>query len=493
MIDSKLKGKFIMELVKSVLNENKLRESLIELRQVLKEDTSFIRNLQLRDKLIFLLENEDPKVRKNAALLLGYYEESIPILIKAYYNEKTEYVKDAYLKGISQQNYLDFISELKQIQKKLLDCDDVSSKHIQAQLRIINPLILKSQSHKKKLIKLKHEPIDVILTTLPYYQFVVFEHVLSLRYKPVSQGVLVRTDSLYDLQSIRVYKEMLLPVGVSLIKQNIDDITMGLKQSHILTILEKMYDENSFFYYRVVDELREKKPYLVKQVSQKVFELFPQKLLNSSKDYDIEIVLKEVKKGTVNIYLRLSHLENPRFHYRKYVIATSIHPYVAATLMQLAEPYMKDDAKVLDPFVGTGTLLIERNIIKPTHFSMGVDIYADAIEMARKNAKIANQNIYFVHKDTLRFSNKEMFDEIVTDMPTFAQLRDEEQLHQLYDRFFARIHRLVKPGGYVFLYTSEISLVRKNLRLHADYLLLEEHYEIPRGKHMFYFFIMKLK
>lgn len=493
MIDIKLKGKFVMELVKNVLNENNLRESLIELKKVFRDDTSFSHNLQLRDKLIFLLEHEDPKVRKNAALLLGYYEDSLSVLIKAYCNEKTEYVKEAYLKGISQQDCHDFVYELKEIQQQLLNCNDVSAKHIQAQLKVLNPLILRSQPHKKKLIKLKHEPIDVILTTLPYYQFVVFEHVLSLRYKPVSQGVLVRTDSLYDLQSIRVYKEMLFPIGVSLLKQNIDDITNGLKQSHILEILEKLYDENSFFYYHVVDELREKKPQLIKQVSQKIFELFPQKLLNSSNNYDIEIVLKEVKKGTVNIYLRLSHLKNPRFNYRKNIIATSIHPYVAATLVQLAEPYMKDDAKVLDPFVGTGTLLIERNMIKPTHFSMGIDIYGHAIEMARKNAKIANQNIYFVHKDTLRFSNKEMFDEIVTDMPTFAQLRDEEQLRQLYDRFFARIHRLVKPGGYVFLYTSEISLVRKNLRLQADYLSLEEHYEIPRGKNMFYFFIIKLK
>ena len=78
-------------------------------------------------------------------------------------------------------------------------------------------------------------------------------------------------------------------------------------------------------------------------------------------------------------------------------------------------------------------------------------------------------------------------------MPTFAQVKDEEQLRDLYDRFFERIHRLIKPGGNVFIYTSEIALVRKNLRLQADYLSLEEHYDIPRGKNMFYFFIIKVK
>ncbi len=483
----------VMDLVENILKDKNLRESLIELRKQFQEEMSLDKYSQLQDKLKKLLQHEDPKVRKNVAILLGYYKGNIPILLEAYHHEEIEYVKEAYLKGISQQNCHEYLYELKNIQQKLLKSEEVSAKHIQAQLKVLNPLILDHQPHKKKLIKLKHQPIDVILTTLPYYQFVVFEHVLPLLYKPISQGVLVRTDSLYDLQSIRVYKEMLIPVGAALLNPNIEDITEGLKRCYILNILERIYDENSFFYYRVVDELREKNSQLIKQVSQKIFELYPQKLLNSSHNYDIEIVLKEVKRGTVNIYLRLSHLSNPRFHYRKNVISNSIHPYVAATLVQIAKPYMKDDAKVLDPFVGTGTLLIEKNIVKPSHFSMGVDIYGQAIEMARKNTKIANQTIYYVHKDALRFCNKEMFDEIITDMPTYAQLKDEKQLTDVYDRFFARIHRLVKPGGYVFLYTSEIALVRKNLRLQDNYLSLEEHYEIPRGKHMFYFFIIRLK
>ena len=137
--------------------------------------------------------------------------------------------------------------------------------------------------------------------------------------------------------------------------------------------------------------------------------------------------------------------------------------------------------------------MIEKNYVVPSKFAMGIDVFGKGIEAARKNSKAAGQNIYFVHKDALRFVNNEMFDEIITDMPTLPQMNDPRLLHELYDRFFARIHRLVKPKGYVFLYTSEISLVRKNLRLQEGYLTLVEHYEIPRGKNMFYFFIMQLK
>lgn len=481
-----------MDLILNILNDINLRESLITLK--CDNNARLIRaNSELKDKLILLLKHEDPKVRKNAALLMGHFKDCVPYLLDAYKCDDTEYVKEAYLKSISLHDCKDYIDELTQIQDECLKNDEVSTKHIQAQLKILNPLLLKYNTRKKKIVLLKHPYVDVILTTLPYYQFVTFEHVIPLKYKPVSQGVLVRTSSIYDLQKIRVYKEMLLPIGASLIPQTLEDIENALRKSSLLDVLNRLYNDNTPFYYKVVDGLREKNSQLVKEVSKKVYEIFDGKLLNSSENYDIEIILKEVKQGSINIYLKLSHFDNPRFQYRKHAIANTMHPYVAATLVQLAKPYMMDNAKVLDPFAGVGTLLIEKNIIKPSHFSMGIDVYGQGIDMAKKNAKLANQNIHFVHKDTLRFTNAEPFDEIITDMPTFAQMKDQDKLADLYDRFFARIHRLVRPGGFVFLYTSEIALVRKNLRLQQGYLELEEHYDIPRGKNMFYFFIIKVK
>ncbi|WP_028042430.1 hypothetical protein [Candidatus Stoquefichus massiliensis] len=481
-----------MDFVSNIKNNERIRESLIELKA--HDELKLDNDQELKMKLIDLLNHEDPKVRKNSAILLGYYEDTVDVLLKAYQQEKTEYVKNAYLKGISMQDCHHYLNDLKIIQSQLMHFEDIETKHVQAQLKILNPLILKNQAHKRKIIKLKHEPVDVILTSLPYYQFVLFESVLHLKYKPVTQGVLVRTDSIYDLLNIRPYKEMLIPLRRAT-KMNLtfESIMDGLKNCNICELLDILYDDQSVFYFRVVDSLRYKDPTLIKKVSEKLFELYPQKLLNTTENYDIEVVLKEVRKDQVNAYLKLTHLRNPRFNYRRDVIATSMQPYVAATLIELAKPYMKDDGKVLDPFVGTGTLLIEKNFVKPSKFAMGIDIYGNGIESARKNTKLAGQTIYYVHKDSLRFVNNEMFDEILTDMPTLAQINDVHQLHDIYDRFFDRIKRLVKPGGYVFLYTSEISLVRKNLRLQEGYLNLIEHYEIPRGKNMFYFFIMKVK
>lgn len=483
-----------MKCVKNIKDNINVRESLIELKTVIQKDHTVIKDKELKQNLINLLNNEDPKVRKNSAILLGVYQDTAELLLDAYKKETTEYVKDAYLKGISMQECGRYIEELLQIQSSLMQLEDSSPKHIQAQLKILNPLILKYQTHKKKVIKLKHEPVDVVLTSLPYYQFVIFESVLNLKYKPVAQGVLVRTDSLYDLVNIRTYKDMLIPLhGASGLNIEIIDIEAGIKRCNLIEILDKLYDDHSVFYYRVVDGLREKNPALIKKVSEKLFETYPNRLLNVTEDYDIEIVLKEIRKDKVNMYIRLSHFKSRRFEYRKEVIPTSMHPYVAATLMNIAKPYMINNAKVLDPFVGSGTLLIERNIIKDTRFSMGLDIYGIGIEGAKKNANLAGLNLHFVHKDALRFVNTEMFDEVVTDMPTLAQMKDQRALNDLYDRFFERLKRWVRPEGYIFLYTSEISLVRKNLRIHEGYFELVEHYEIARGKNMFYFFIIQMK
>ena len=49
-----------------------------------------------------------------------------------------------------------------------------------------------------------------------------------------------------------------------------------------------------------------------------------------------------------------------RFAYRKKAIPASINPVTAASIMRLCRPYMREDAKVLDPFCGSGTMLIER-------------------------------------------------------------------------------------------------------------------------------------
>lgn len=47
-----------------------------------------------------------------------------------------------------------------------------------------------------------------------------------------------------------------------------------------------------------------------------------------------------------------------------------MHPSLAALIMELAAPYLKENAQIIDPFCGVGTMLIERDIRVPARENM---------------------------------------------------------------------------------------------------------------------------
>ncbi len=64
-------------------------------------------------------------------------------------------------------------------------------------------------------------------------------------------------------------------------------------------------------------------------------------------------------------------------------------------LVALAEPYLKENAQILDPFCGVGTMLIERDIRVPAREKYGIDIFGEAIRGARENASYAGENQFY--------------------------------------------------------------------------------------------------
>ena len=477
--------------------EKSLRTSLIELKNNSNGNEPIFFDHTFYEELISYLDNEDPKVRKNSALLIGMYsfDDVVSVLLKGYHKEEKEFVKDAYLKGCLNHNCRPYIEEFEKIQKELMNNDhEEHAKHVQSQLKIVNQIILKNKKIHPKMIKMQHHYIDVILTTIPWYQYTLFEDIHKTIYKPVGQGVLVRSTSLMELKELRNYEEMLIPLS-HCANMVIDDeiIVESINHSSLKDLLGFLYDSDEPFYFKVEDRLKKKNNVLINKVATGLSRSNPSFLLNSPHYYEILIVLKELRSDTVNAYLKLPDIENRRFTYRKEATAFSLKPFVAATLMKLAAPYLIDYARVLDPFCGSGTLLIERYKAKNVRFMIGIDTYKEAIDIAKKNASRAKAKINFINKDALRFVNNEDFDEIFTDMPTREQMSDHDSLTNLYDRFFKRIPRLVKHGGHVMIYTSELNLVRKNLRLHQNILSLLEHFELIRERRKYYFFIIKVR
>ena len=156
------------------------------------------------------------------------------------------------------------------------------------------------------------------MTTLPYYQFTLFDYVLDYKYKPVGQGVLVRTKSVYDLLPLRNYKDMIIPIkNCSLMEKDGDVIVERIRNSNLMELLENLFDNADSFYYKLTDTFREKDSKLMNTVVKGLLELYPDRLLNATKNYEIEIVLKELMPKKISAYLKLTLLDNPRFDYRK--------------------------------------------------------------------------------------------------------------------------------------------------------------------------------
>ena len=147
-----------------------------------------------------------------------------------------------------------------------------------------------------------------------------------------------------------------------------------------------------------------------------------------------------------------------RFDYRKESIAASINPVTAASIMRVCEPYMKPDADVLDPFCGSGTMLIERAMLKPAASLVGVDISAQAIKAALANRRASGLRIALIHGDILGYGAAQ-YDEIIANMPFGIRVSGHESNLKLYAAFVSKLLTLLKDGGYAFLLTQEKKLL----------------------------------
>ena len=155
--------------------------------------------------------------------------------------------------------------------------------------------------------------------------------------------------------------------------------------------------------------------------------------------------------------------------------------------MEIAKPYLKENAQILDPFCGVGTMLVERNMLVPAREIYGIDIFGEAIEKARENAILAKCRINYIHRDFFDFHHDYLFDEIITDMPMRGN-KTKEEMDLLYRRFFQKAKEVLTGQGIIIMYTNEIGLVKKQLRINKQFKLIQE--TCMQKKNEFYLLII---
>lgn len=461
----------VKSLYENICAGRDIRASLIELKQEMKDEDHKRAFVYLLGgdfgELTKLLYHDDAKIRKNAALILGNLEceDVLPDLWKAYENEVQRFVKTAYLKGMAEYDYEAYLPQLKE---RLLclgetDAKESEKKHIREEGAALQSLILKYEKPKKHRFIGRDVPTEVILLTNRENREITRMQIETDKTVLLAGGVRVQTADIKALMKIRTFSDMLFPVpGLTLLSEQPQEAAMELAAGGILRFLRSMHKGDEPFFFRTELKGRmplEKRGQFVKRFSAELEKETDRGMINSASEYEAELRLLEKKEGGFVPLLKLYTLPDKRFAYRRNVLSTSIAPQNAALIMKLAKEWLTEDAQVLDPFCGVGTMLIERNYLKPANPMYGIDIYQDAILKARENAEAANVVINFINRDFLDFRHDYLFDEIVTNMPVVSRTKGMEAIMQLYEDFFERVPEVLKEEGIMLLYTREESVL----------------------------------
>lgn len=482
------------EVIEELLKQENTRQNLSRLRSLIKEHECKVQAYELLkehdDLLISFLASEDAKTRKNAALLIGDLQIShlADDLFKAYESENTRFVKSSYLTALLQLDIPQLVPKLVD-KKKLLEQTEITEenrKHVDEELREINKILIKYNGIKRHTPILEGVRAELLLTTNKLHREIVRRQLPVKETKLHPLGVIVKTDNIRLIMKVRTYRQMYFMINTEgLLSGDEREMASQLWKSDMYDILRRMHREPGPFYYRIESSADGE---FQSRLSAALDRLSGGKLINSANNYEIVIKLIQTRDGSYFPCLRLCSVKDDRFTYRKNVLSTSIHPSTAALLVELAKPYLKENAQIMDPFCGVGTMLIERKLAVPAREIYATDIYGDAIEMGRENARIAKTGINFIHRDFFDFKHDYKFDELITDMPVRGkQTRSEMEL--FYERFFDKAKQILAKGGIIVMYSKEIGFVKKQIRLRPEYKLLQETCILD--KKGFYLFVIR--
>ena len=449
-----------------------IRKTLIALRKDLKkENTSALTSKQL-EILRQLLAHEDPKVRKNAALILGEQcdEDSLEALEEAYEAEEKLFVKADYLEAIGHLHYGAFLGRFKNRMLELMaqKPDEASRKHRSAEIHALRSLILQAEKPKKHRFTGWKLSSDVILTVTPGLEELTSRQLpeeLQSRVKVFKGGVEIITEDLEPIRAIRTVRGMLFRFCKNpLAGKEPEEIARTIASAGLFSFIDDRHAGEPPYYFRIdlkaKMEPAEKSKY-IGRLADALEEMTDYKLQNAASDYEFEIRLTQGQKGGYYAYLRLPAIPDRRFTYRKEVLPTSMHPVRAAEMIALVRDHLTEYGIVLDPMCGNGTLLLERSKAARARSMYGVDIYRQAVEAGRKNAAAADVPIYFINRDFGDFRHEYRFDEILTQFPTRTEKTDEEALERLYMSFVRRIPDWMKEDGKVIALCTEPAMMKR--------------------------------
>ena len=208
-------------------------------------------------------------------------------------------------------------------------------------------------------------------------------------------------------------------------------------------------------------------------------------LNNPENEIRVLITNKKIYVG-----LKIAEIDRPQFEKRKvqfrpFFSPISLHPKIARTLVNLSE--IRKNETLLDPFCGTGGILIEAGLIGAN--LIGSDIEKKMIEGCKKTLDfygIKNYNLFCCDIGNIK-NHVRSVDAVVTDLPYGKSTTTKgEEIEKLYERAFENIAKVLKEKRKLV-----IGLSNKERISHAKkYFSLVEKYEIRVHKSLTRYFVV---
>ena len=275
-----------------IKENNNTRAALVDIKTGLKEDGAVkaFKENPLYDIMVFraLLGNEDAKVRKNAALIMGMINEPscADDLMKAYMNEDKLFVKSSYLTALKKYDCSKYKDELINRRDELENgCfDDADMKHISAELKELYSIFPHSGLIKHKFHN-PAQPVEVIFTTgrdtVEALMGAVGEFKDASAVKQIFCGVSFKTKEIRAVSSIRIYREMLFPVN-GLAPSAKSEIASDIMSGNLIHLLDEMHDDaDRAFRFRVTSKND------TADIASRIQAASGGRLINSPSDYEI--------------------------------------------------------------------------------------------------------------------------------------------------------------------------------------------------------------
>lgn len=140
---------------------------------------------------------------------------------------------------------------------------------------------------------------------------------------------------------------------------------------------------------------------------------------------------------------------DPRFDYRVGDVPASSHPTIAAALARVGG--IRRDEVVWDPFLGSGTELIERARFGPCASLYGSDNDPAAVAVAERNLAAAGVSAVLVCSDARTSRPPEPVSLVITNPPMGRRVLDRKSLEPLFDGVLANLRNAMRRDGRVVM------------------------------------------